>query len=195
MLDKSNTAQMDLTESCVSSETLVKGNLLHAKRDKVLLPNGNVSEREYVMHPGAVLVVPVLADGRLVMERQFRYPMHRAYIELPAGKIDPKEPPLITGQRELLEETGYSAKKWQFLTELHPCIGYSNEIIYIYLATELSFSQSQLDEDEHLEIITMTLDEAMDAMRKGEITDGKTMVALFWAEKCLKGAWPIAEPV
>lgn len=186
---------MDLTESCVSSETLVKGNLLHAKRDKVLLPNGNISEREYVMHPGAVLVVPVLADGRLVMERQFRYPMHRAYIELPAGKIDPKEPPLITGQRELLEETGYSAKKWQFLTELHPCIGYSNEIIYIYLATELSFSQSQLDEDEHLEIITMTLDESMEAMRKGEITDGKTMVALFWAEKCLKGAWPIAEPV
>lgn len=195
MLDKSNAAQMDLTESCVSSETLVKGNLLHAKRDKVLLPNGNVSEREYVMHPGAVLVVPILADGRLVMERQFRYPMHRAYIELPAGKIDPKEPPLITGQRELLEETGYSAKKWQFLTELHPCIGYSNEIIYIYLATELSFSQSQLDEDEHLEIITMTLDEAMEAMCKGEITDGKTMVALFWAEKCLKGAWPIAEPV
>jgi len=182
-----NSESINLTESCVSSETLVKGNLLHAKRDKVLLPNGNFSEREYVMHPGAVLIVPILDDSQIVFERQFRYPMHRTYIELPAGKIDPKEPPLVTGQRELLEETGYSAKNWQLLTELHPCIGYSNEIIYIYLATDLSFSQSSLDEDEHLEIFTMSLVDAMQAMRDGKITDGKTMVALFWAEKYLSG--------
>jgi ADP-ribose pyrophosphatase len=181
--------QVDLTETCISSETLVKGNLLHAKRDKVRLPNGVETMREYIVHPGAVLVIPVLPDGRLVMERQFRYALHRTFIELPAGKIDPNEDPLETGKRELLEETGYIASEWQFLASLNPCIGYCDEVIHVYLASELTAGKAKNDEDELLDIFAMTLPEAMEAMRKGEITDGKTMVALFWAEKHLSGSW------
>lgn len=181
--------QVDLTETRISSETLVKGNLLHAKRDKVRLPNGAVSEREYIVHPGAVLVIPVLPDGRLVMEHQFRYALHRAFVELPAGKIDAGEDPLETGKRELLEETGYTAREWQFLTLLHPCIGYCDEVIHVYLASGLMAGEHRRDEDEHLEVFSMSLPEAMEAMRRGEITDGKTMIALFWAEKHLSGSW------
>lgn len=178
-----------LTETCVSSETVFQGRLMHAKRDVVRLHNGHETTREYLLHPGAVLIIPVLDDGRLVFERQFRYPLHRAFIELPAGKIDPNEDPLKTGQRELEEETGYTATTWELLATLHPCIGYSNERILIYLAKELTLGQHRRDEDESLEVFTMTLAEALDAMRRGEITDGKTMVALFWAEKTLSGVW------
>jgi ADP-ribose pyrophosphatase len=179
----------DLTETCISSEILVEGNLLLAKRDSVRLPDGRESQREYIVHPGAVLIIPILPDGRLVMERQFRYPLRQTFIELPAGKIDTGEDPLVTGQRELLEETGYTAKHWQLLAKLHPCIGYSNEVIYVYLARDLTLGQHKRDEDELLEIFSMSLPEAMAAMRRGEITDGKTMIALFWAEKHLSGDW------
>jgi ADP-ribose diphosphatase len=182
-------SSMDLTETCISSETLVKGKLLHAKRDKVRLPNGHETEREYVEHPGAVLIIPLLDDGRLVMERQFRYPLHRVFIELPAGKIDLNEDPLETGKRELLEETGYSASEWQFLASFHPCIGYSDEVIHLYLARGLTLGKPHEDEDELLDIFTMSLREAMEAMRRGEITDGKTMIALFWADRHLNGDW------
>lgn len=178
-----------LTETCVSSETVFQGRLMHAKRDVVRLHNGHETTREYLIHPGAVLIVPVLEDGRLVFERQFRYPLRRAFIELPAGKIDPNEDPLRTGQRELEEETGYTASDWCYLTTLHPCIGYSDERILIYLATGLQLGEHKRDEDESLEVFTMTLPEALDAMHRGEITDGKTMIALFWAEKYLSGAW------
>ena len=177
---------VNLTETCISSETLAQGVLLHAKRDRVRLPNGHESVREYIVHPGATLVIPVLDDGRLVMERQFRYPLKQVFTELPAGKIDAGEDPLITGQRELLEETGYSASDWQFVAKLHPCIGYSSEIIYIYLARGLTLGQHQRDEEEFLDIFSMTLDEAMSALHSGEITDGKTMIALFWADKYLR---------
>lgn len=178
--------QEDLTETCISSEMFVKGNMLNAKRDIVKLPNGAESYREYVTHPGAVLVIPILANGNLVMERQYRYPMQQAYWELPAGKIDPNEPILETGKRELLEETGYVAAKWDYVTELHPCIGYSNEVIHIFVARDLTFQGSKLDEDEHLEIVNIPLPLLMQAMKNGEITDGKTMVALFWADKWLQ---------
>jgi ADP-ribose pyrophosphatase len=178
-----------LTETQLTSQTVYHGNLLHVRRDTVRLPNGGETGREYIVHPGAVLVVPVLDDGRLVFERQFRYPLGRAFIELPAGKIDPNEDTLVTGQRELLEETGYTASEWRYLAALHPCIGYSNEIIHIYLATDLQEGEHRRDHDESLEIFTMTMDEAMEALRRGEITDGKTMIALFWAEKHLNGNW------
>jgi ADP-ribose pyrophosphatase len=180
----------ELTETGITSETVFKGTLLHVRRDQVRLPNGNETGREYIVHPGAVLVVPVLDDGRLVFERQFRYPLRKAFIELPAGKIDPNEEILVTGQRELLEETGYTAREWRYLAALHPCIGYSDEIIHIYLATGLQSGEHQRDYDESMEVFTMTLEAAMQAMRLGEITDGKTMIALFWAEKCFSGAWP-----
>lgn len=178
-----------LTETELAAETVFQGHLLHVRRDRVRLPNGNETGREYIVHPGAVLIVPVLDDGRLVFERQFRYPLRQSFIELPAGKIDPNEDILLTGQRELLEETGYSARAWRYLAALHPCIGYSNEIIHLFLATGLSAGTHQRDEDESLEVFSMTLVEAMDAMRSGKITDAKTMIALFWAEKALSGAW------
>ncbi|MDR2219785.1 MAG: NUDIX hydrolase [Methylobacillus sp.] len=180
-----------LTETCISSETVFQGRLAHVKRDVVRLPDGGETTREYLIHPGAVLIIPMLDDGRLVFERQFRYPLHQTFIELPAGKIDPDEDPLKTGQRELQEETGYTATDWRYLATFHPCIGYSSERILIYLATGLKPGKHQRDSDESLEIFTMTLSEAMTAMQRGEITDGKTMIALFWVEKYLakeKGA-------
>ncbi|HEY3327449.1 MAG TPA: NUDIX hydrolase [Novimethylophilus sp.] len=178
-----------LTETPLSSETVFDGNLLHVRRDQVRLPDGSETAREYIVHPGAVLVVPLLDDGRLVFERQFRYPLGKAFIELPAGKIDPNEDPLVTGQRELLEETGYTAREWRYLAALHPCIGYSNEIIHIYLATGLTAGNHRRDHDETLETFTQALDEALDMVRRGDITDGKTVIALFWAEKYLNGRW------
>jgi ADP-ribose pyrophosphatase len=179
-----------LTEARISSEAVFQGTLLHVRRDQVRLPNGATTVREYIVHPGAVLVVPLLDDGRLVFERQFRYPLGRAFIELPAGKIDAGEDPLQTGQRELLEETGYTAAHWQYLTTLHPCIGYSDERIVVYLATVLTAGAHRRDHDESLELFELSLPQAMEAMRRGEITDGKTMIALFWAERHLCGEWP-----
>jgi len=176
---------MDLTEHCISSETMVEGSLLTLKRDLVKLPNGNLSHREYVIHPGAVVVVPVLANGRVVLERQYRYPLHQEFIELPAGKIDPDEDVLRTGQRELLEETGYTADEWVKLGLLHPCIGYSNEVIHVYLARNLSLGDHQRDEDETLEVFELEFEECLAMIGRGEITDGKTIVALYMAEKYL----------
>jgi ADP-ribose pyrophosphatase len=177
---------MDLTEHCISSEIMAQGDLLTVKRDAVRLPNGNTSHREYVMHPGAVVVVPILANGNVVLERQFRYPLHQVFIELPAGKIDANEDVLKTGQRELLEETGYSANEWVKLGALHPCIGYSDEVIYIYLAKDLISGQHKRDEDETLEVFEMKFEECLLMIQRGEITDAKTMVAMFLAEKYLQ---------
>lgn len=178
-----------LNETTLTAKTVFHGKLLHVRCDRVRLPNGAETGREYIIHPGAVLVVPLLDDGRLVFERQYRYPLRRSFIELPAGKIDAGEDSLATGKRELLEETGYCAAHWEYLTALHPCIGYSDEIIHIYLATGLESGEHEPDHDESLVVFTMTLEEAMQAMRRGEISDSKTMVALFWAEKRLAGVW------
>lgn len=176
---------MDLTEHCISSETLAQGSLLTVKQDVVRLANGNISQREYVTHPGAVVIVPVLASGNVLLERQFRYPLHQVFIELPAGKIDPDEDVLKTGQRELLEETGYAAQNWVKLGVQHPCIGYSNEVIHIYLATNLVAGEHQRDEDEMLEVFDLKLEQCLDMIHNGEITDSKTIVALFRADKYL----------
>lgn len=177
---------MDLTEHCISSEIMAQGGLLTVKRDTVRLPNGNTSCREYVVHPGAVVIVPILADGSVVLERQFRYPLHQVFVELPAGKIDANEEVLVTGRRELLEETGYTASNWVKLGAQHPCIGYSNEIIHIYLATGLVAGEHQRDEDETLEVFNLKFEDCLSMIQRGEITDGKTIVALFLAEKYLQ---------
>ncbi|MFA6179525.1 MAG: NUDIX hydrolase [Candidatus Methylopumilus sp.] len=180
----------DLTETCISSEIMAEGGMLTARRDQVRLPSGATSQREYVLHPGAVVIVALLDNGNLVLERQFRYPLNRVFIELPAGKIDHGEDPLLTGQRELLEETGYSANEWVYLGLQHPCIGYSNEVIHIYLARGLVAGAHNRDEDEALHVIEASLEDCLGLVQRGEITDGKTIVALFWAEKYLQGAWP-----
>lgn len=175
----------DLTEDCISSETIASGGMLTVKRDQVRLPNGATSQREYVIHPGAVVVVPILPNGHVILEKQFRYPLHQVFIELPAGKIDAGEPVLVTGQRELLEETGYTASEWVKLGHQHPCIGYSNEVIHIYLAQGLSAGEHQRDEDEALEVFELPFAECINMVLRGEITDGKTIVALYLAEKYL----------
>lgn len=179
----------DLTETLISSEVIASGGMLTARRDQVRLPNGGTSQREYVLHPGAVVIVAQLDDGRLVLERQFRYPLQRVFIELPAGKIDQGEAPLLTGQRELLEETGYSAREWVYLGLQHPCIGYSNEVIHIYLARGLSAGDHQRDEDEALQLFEAPLQECLAMVQRGEITDGKSIIALMWAEKYIAGVW------
>ena len=184
-----NQSDEDLKEVCISSQTIVEGGMLLAKRDKVLLSNGVMSQREYVIHPGAVVIVAINEKGTLVLERQFRYPLNKVFIELPAGKIDSGEPPIVTGQRELLEETGYAAEEWIYLALQHPCIGYSNEVIHIYLARNLTAGNHQRDEDEALQLFDASLDDCLKMIQQGLITDGKTIVALFWAEKYMRGLW------
>ena len=179
----------ELTERCLSSQDIPHTRFMRVKRDRVLLPSGREGEREYIMHPGAVLVIPILEDGRLVLERQFRYPLRQVFIELPAGKIDPNEDPLFTGQRELQEETGYTASEWIYLAAQHPCIGYSDEIIHIYLARGLTAGQHQRDADEALQIFEAHYQDCLRMVQTGEITDGKTIIALFWLEKYLQGSW------
>lgn len=182
--------QQDLTEITLSSETIAQGGMLLVKRDQVRVPSGATSQREYVIHPGAVVVIPVLDNGNLLLERQFRYPLHQVFIEFPAGKIDAGEPHFETGKRELQEETGYSANEWVYLGLQHPCIGYSNEVIYIYLARGLVAGQHQRDEDEAMHVFEASMAQCLQMVQRGEITDGKSIVALFHAEKFLNGSWP-----
>lgn len=179
-----------LTELEVQSTPVFRGKLLEVRADRVRLPDGNESTREYVMHQGAVIVIALQGNGELIFERQFRYPLRRAFLELPAGKIDPGEDILATARRELLEETGHSASDWRHLGVQHPSIGYSNERIEIFLARGVQReSGQQLDHGEFLDVLTLSLDDALLAIRNGEITDGKTIVALFWAEKVLRCGW------
>lgn len=172
-----------LLESEISSETVFSGVLLNARKDMVRLPNGNVSVREYITHPGAVVVLAFLENGNLIFERQFRYPLRRVFLELPAGKIDAGEEPLTTARRELLEETGYKAGEWKHLGVMHPCIGYSNERIEIFLAKKLEYTGSNcLDHNEFLDVVEISPEQAKQAVWTGDITDAKTISALFWLE-------------
>ena len=174
------TLDHDLTEHCIDSQTIATGGML-----TVRLPNGHTSQREYVTHPGAVLVVPILPNGNIVLEKQFRYPLHQVFIELPAGKIDAGEDTLVTGKRELKEETGYTASHWVSLGYQHPCIGYSNEVIHTYLAYGLTAGAHFRDDDESLIVYEDSLANCLEMIKSGEITDGKTIIALFLTEKYL----------
>jgi ADP-ribose pyrophosphatase len=175
----------DLTESCIATETIRSGGMLTLKVDQVSLPSGRIGQREYVVHPGASVVVALLPNGHVLLEKQFRYPLHQVFIELPAGKIDASEAPLLTAQRELLEETGYSAKEWVALGSQHPCIGYSDEVIHMYLALGLTAGQHKRDEDEALELFDLSFTDCLGLIKSGQISDGKTMLALFMAEQYL----------
>ena len=173
-----------LIESEISSEAVFDGVLLHVRKDEVRLPNGKTSTREYVVHPGAVVVLAELDNGKLLFERQFRYPLRRVFLELPAGKIDPGEAIIDTARRELLEETGYVADTWEYLGVMHPCIGYSDERIEIFRASGLrNFGAQALDHNEFLEIVEISPNEARQAVWDGRITDAKTITALFWLDK------------
>jgi len=183
-----------LRETAVSREEVFAGQLLRVRRDAVRLPDGKPATREFVTHPGAVVMIGELPNGRLLFERQFRYPLDRVFLELPAGKIHPGEDILLTAQRELQEETGYVATDWHHLGVIHPCIGYSDERIEIFLARGLSHVGHALDEGEFLDVIEMELHEAIAAVRDGRLTDGKSVAGLLWAERILDGRWPLPAP-
>ena len=180
-----------LRESGVASEEVFSGNLLRVRRDTVRLPDGKEASREFVTHPGAVVMIAELPGGKLLFERQFRYPLDIVFLELPAGKIHPGEDILLTARRELQEETGYVAEHWHYLGVIHPCIGYSDERIEIFFAQGLSHVGHALDEGEFLEVHELHLDEAMEAVRDGRLTDGKSVACLLWAERVLDGRWPL----
>lgn len=172
-----------LVETRIDSEPVFDGKLLHVRRDRVRLPDGNEATREYIVHPGAVMIVPRLADGRYVMVRQFRYPLARVFVEFPAGKIDPGESPIRTAKRELAEEAGYRAGEWRRLGIIHPVISYSTEFIEMWVADALSHVGSKLDDGEFLELVTMSHDQLLQALDGGEITDAKTVAGLFLLER------------
>jgi ADP-ribose pyrophosphatase len=181
---------MDLKETRLDSELMYDGNFIQVRKDNVLLPDGAVSSREYINHPGAVAVLALLDNGNLVMERQYRYAPQREFIELPAGKIDHGEDILACAKRELLEETGYVASEWIHLTTAWPCIGYADERMEYFLARELTHQGSTLDDGEFLEVFELSLQEAIEWIRLGKINESKTIVGLFWLEKYLKD-WQI----
>ena len=181
-----------LRESTVASRQVYQGHFLDVRQDRVRLPDASEATREYVRHPGAVMVVPLLPDGRLVMERQWRYPLGRAMLEFPAGKLDPGETPLACGIRELVEETGYRAREWARAGVIHNAIAYSNEAIEIWFARGLTAGPARLDAGEFLEVLTLSEAELAAAARRGEVTDAKTLIGLSWLQNWRVGAWTLA---
>jgi len=183
-----------LAEETLESRLAYTGQFLKVYEDTVRCPDGHVAPREYLRHPGAVMVVPVLDDGRLVLERQYRYPLRRTFVEFPAGKIDPGEDILTCAQRELREETGYTAREWTYLGGFHNAIGYCDEKIEIYLARGLSFDSTVDNDGEVLEIFTATLDELIGWIATGAVTDVKTIIGAYWLQQHLAGTWPQRSP-
>lgn len=183
MPSKSLSSFPDLTEHTITSERLLDGKLIRVQSDRVRLPDGTESWREYVLHPGAVLIAAFLDDDTLLFEHQYRYAVRRHFIELPAGKIDPDEPHADTAKRELLEETGYTAASWCQAATLHAGIGYSNEKIELYVARDLTHVGHQRDQGEFMEVFTMSLAEAVEMVGRGEITDTKSAFSLLWLDK------------
>jgi len=180
-----------LLERFVRGEQVFKGVLLDVRRDTVAMPDGSPATREYVVHPGAVVIVPLLDDGRLVLERQYRYPVGRAMLEFPAGKLERGEPPLPCALRELVEETGYRARQWAVAGVLHNAIGYSTEVIHLLFARELTAGERALDHGELIDLVLLSESELDAACRRGEVTDAKTLIALLWLQKWRSGAWPL----
>jgi ADP-ribose pyrophosphatase len=181
-----------LRETTIASEQVFRGRLLDVRCDTVQLPDGGTATREYVVHPGAVMVVPILDDGRLVIERQYRHPLQRVMLEFPAGKIDAGEPGIACAVRELAEETGYRAREWAHAGVLHNAIAYSSEGIQIWFARGLTLGDRGLDEGEFLDVSTATLDELLQLAQLGELTDAKTLIALLWLQNWQAGRWPLS---
>jgi ADP-ribose pyrophosphatase len=169
-----------LTEERISGDVAYTGTFFEVHRDKVRLPDGREAMRDYIRHPGAVAIVAIDGDNRVVLERQHRYPLQRDFIEIPAGKLEPGEEHLATAKRELLEETGYAAAEWTRLGLIHNAIGYSDEGIELWLATGLDKREAQLDEGEFLEVLTLPFEEALAMAADGRLSDVKTIIGLFW---------------
>ena len=169
-----------LKETQLSSKKVYEGYYLQLMQDRVTLPDGKEAGREYLIHPGAVAIIPMLPDGRILLERQYRYPLHQAFLEIPAGKLDAGEDSLTCAKRELQEETGFIANDWIFLGKIHPIISHSTEFIDIYLAKDLSFAHQKLDDGEFLDIFGAYIQEIEDWIKEGLITDVKTIISTYW---------------
>jgi ADP-ribose pyrophosphatase len=180
-----NDARDPLAETTLESRLVYTGQFLRVYEDRVSCPDGHVAPREYLRHPGAVMVVPLLDDGRLVLERQFRYPVGRSLIEFPAGKIDPGEDILACARRELREETGYVAREWTYLGGFHNAVGYCDEKIEVYLARGLTYDATIDNDGEVIEVFTATLDQLLGWIDAGRVTDVKTIVGAYWLQRII----------
>ncbi len=180
-----------MIEHPIKSELVHQGSFLTVKLDTVRLPHGGQATREYVLHPGAVVVIGLLDDGRVLLERQFRYPVGQVMTEFPAGKLDAGESPLLCAQRELLEETGYSAREWAYAGPMHLAIGYSDEVIHVFFARGLTAGERHLDADEFLDVCSMTPAELLEGVRTGQVTDAKTLSCCLWLQNVQSGAWAL----
>ena len=180
-----------LREHALGGQVLHKGHFLEVRRDEVRLPVGSAATRDYVVHPGAVAIVPLLDDGRLVLERQFRYPVGRVMLEFPAGKIDPGEAAWVCAQRELLEETGYRAREWACAGVIHNAAAYSTEAIELWFARGLQAGVQRLDAGEFIELCLLSEAELDDCAARGELSDVKTLVGLLWLQKWRAGLWAL----
>ncbi len=184
-------ADEHLKEVPLARTELLRGHFLHVVRDTVRLPAGTEATREYVLHPGAVMVIGLLDDGSVVLERQYRHPMRAVMVEFPAGKLDPGEGSLACAQRELLEETGYRAREWAFAGRLAPTIAYSDEVIDIWFARGLSAGERALDDGEALDVFSTTPEQLQAMCRDGRVIDCKTLVGALWLQNVLGGAWVV----
>jgi ADP-ribose pyrophosphatase len=180
-----------LKETQVDTAVAYEGHFLKVQKDTIRLPDGKTTKREYIKHPGAVVVLPLFDDGSILLERQFRYPLQDIFIEYPAGKIDPNEDSMECAKRELQEETGYTATDWKFVCTIHNAIAYSDEHLDIFLARGLTEGKSQLDEGEFLETFKATVPQMLQWIREGKVTDVKTVIGTFWLEKILAGEWKV----
>jgi ADP-ribose pyrophosphatase len=176
-----------LEEKKLSSKKIFQGKLINLFLDHVKLPNGETSTREWVDHPGAVCIIPILPSGEICLIRQYRYGPRQEFIEIPAGKIDKGEKPLDCARRELSEEIGYAAKKLTFLTKIYPAIGFSNEMMWMYLGENLNKTERNLDQDEFLELVPVTIQQAFDWVKSGRISDVKTIIGILWIHQLMNG--------